>query len=54
MTDSDNLVLQELEYIRKDMLRLARVVESMDLRMKQVERSQATMDMILKAMQEIN
>ncbi len=52
MTGSEVLLLQELELIRKDMLRLARVVESMVPRMRRLEVWQVTMDMTLKNMPE--
>ncbi len=48
MASSDKVVLRELELVRKDMLRLVRVVASQAQRMKQVELWQTTMDMTLK------
>lgn len=54
MTTKEIVLLQELVSIRKDLVRLVRVVDSIAQRMKQVERWQLTMDMTLKAMSENN
>ncbi len=54
MTEPDKVGLQELELIRKDMLRLARVVESTVQRMKALELWQTTMDMTLSLTSEDN
>ncbi len=48
MTGSGKVVLQELVLIREDLNRLAREVVSIAQRMKALERSQATMDTILR------
>ncbi len=48
MTDSEVQDLQVLELIQNRIAHLAREVEYMALRMKQVELWQATMDMTLK------
>ncbi len=48
MASLDKVALRELELVRKDMLRLARVVASQEQRMKVLEQWLITMDMTLK------
>ncbi len=53
-TVSVKVLQQEVEFLQGDIARLVRAVESMVVRMRQVERWQTTMDTTLKLMSESN